>query len=261
MAAAKSIPLVAGNWKMNGLVASRSELAKIIAGAGALTGKAELMVCPPATLIADFAVAARGSAVTVGAQDCHVAPSGAHTGDISAEMLRDAGAEAVIVGHSERRIHHGEQNADVRAKALAARRAGLLAIVCVGETQEERERGQTSDVIASQLVGSLPDRAGGASLVVAYEPVWAIGSGLTPSPHDVAEVHRAIRVHLTERFAHEGEKIRILYGGSVKPENAEGLLSVANVDGALVGGASLKAEEFLRIIAAAVKIGRSPLRA
>jgi triosephosphate isomerase (TIM) len=250
--------LLAGNWKMNGLTRSIGELDRLINGVGSDCG-VDVMICPPATLLAAFAKAAAGSAVSIGAQDCHPKPAGAYTGDISAEMLRDAGAQAVIVGHSERRIHHREQNAEVRAKALAARRAGLLAIVCVGETQEERESGQTSEVIAAQLLGSLPDNASGASLVVAYEPVWAIGSGLTPSPRDVAEVHRAVRAHLTERFGFEGDKIRILYGGSVKPENAESLLSVANVDGALVGGASLKAEEFLGIIAAGVKAGRSPL--
>jgi triosephosphate isomerase (TIM) len=252
--------LLAGNWKMNGLTRSIGELDQLIKGVGS-DCDADVMICPPATLVAAFAKAADGSAVSIGAQDCHPKPAGAYTGDISAEMLRDAGAAAVIVGHSERRIYHREQNADVRAKALAARRAGLLAIVCVGETQEQRESGQTSEVIAAQLVGSLPDEASGASLVVAYEPVWAIGSGLTPSPHDVAEVHRAIRAHLTERFGLEGDKIRILYGGSVRPENCDGVVSVANVDGALVGGASLKAEEFLRIIAAVVKIGRPPLRA
>jgi len=249
MAAAKSIPLVAGNWKMNGLVASRSELAKIIAGAGALTGKAELMVCPPATLIADFAVAARGSAVTVGAQDCHVAPSGAHTGDISAEMLADAGARAVIVGHSERRTDHHETDAEVRAKAQAVWRAGLIAIVCVGEQRVEREAGKTLDVVGRQLDGSLPDGATAAKLVVAYEPVWAIGTGLTPTQGDVAEVHAYVRKRLSGRFRGDGERIRILYGGSVKPGNAKELLTVTEVNGALVGGASLKAEDFLSIAA------------
>jgi len=247
--------LLAGNWKMNGLTRSIGELDQLINGLGSDCG-VDVMICPPATLLAAFAKAAAGSAVSIGAQDCHPKPAGPYTGDISAEMLRDAGAEAVIVGHSERRIHHGEQNADVRAKAFAARRAGLLAIVCVGETQQERERGQTNEVIAAQLVGSLPDRANAASLVVAYEPVWAIGSGLTPSAQDIAEVHQAIRAHLTERFGLEGDKIRILYGGSVKGDNAGELLSVANVDGALIGGASLKAEELLRIIAA--KTGRLP---
>jgi len=247
--------LLAGNWKMNGLMRSVGELDRLIKGVESDCGL-DVMICPPATLLAAFARVAGGSRVSIGAQDCHSQPSGPYTGDISAEMLRDAGAEAVIVGHSERRIHHREQNADVRAKALACQRAGLVAIVCVGETGEERERGQTGEVIAAQLVGSLPEKASGASLVVAYEPVWAIGSGLTPHPRDIAEVHRVVRRHLTERFAHEGDKIRILYGGSVKPDNAADLLSVANVDGALVGGASLKAEEFLGIIAAAMKADR-----
>jgi triosephosphate isomerase (TIM) len=248
--------LLAGNWKMNGLTGSIDELDRLMKGLDPDCG-VDVMICPPATLLAAFAKTAAGTGVSIGAQDCHPQPAGPYTGDISAEMLRDAGAVAVIVGHSERRIHHGEQNADVRAKALAAQRAALAAIVCVGETQEQRDRGQTGDVIAAQLAGSLPDEASGSSLVVAYEPVWAIGSGVTPRPSDVAEVHRAIRTHLTERFGPQGEKIRILYGGSVKPDNAGELLAVANVDGALVGGASLKAEEFLAIIVAGVKTGRS----
>jgi triosephosphate isomerase (TIM) len=249
MTAAKSTPLLAGNWKMNGLLASRSELAKIIAGAGALAGKAELMVCPPATLIADFAAAARGSAITIGAQDCHAAASGAHTGDISAEMLADAGARAVIVGHSERRTDHHETNAEVRTKAQAAWRAGLVAIVCVGEQRVEREAGKTLEVVGRQLDGSVPDGATAAKLVVAYEPVWAIGTGLTPTRGDVAEVHAFIRKRLIERFGGDGECIRILYGGSVKPGNAKELLTVAEVNGALVGGASLQAGDFLGIAA------------
>jgi triosephosphate isomerase (TIM) len=248
--------LLAGNWKMNGLMRSVGELDRLIKGVDSDCGL-DVMICPPATLLAAFAKVATGSRVSIGAQDCHSQPAGPYTGDISAEMLRDAGAEAVIVGHSERRIHHGEQNADVRAKALAAHRAGLVAIVCVGETREERERGQTGDVIAAQLAGSLPEKASGENLVVAYEPVWAIGTGLTPHPSDIAEVHRAVRAHLTEQFGPEGDKIRILYGGSVKADNAGDLLSVANVDGALVGGASLKAEEFLGIIAAGIKADRS----
>ena len=248
--AAKITPLVAGNWKMNGLSAARGELAKIIAGAGALTGKADLMVCPPATLIADFAAAARGSAVTIGAQDCHAAPSGAHTGDISAEMLADAGARAVIVGHSERRTDHHETDAQVRAKAQAAWRARLTAIVCIGEQRTEREAGNTLDIVSRQLERSVPDGATAANLVVAYEPVWAIGTGLTPTTADVAEVHGFIRKRLTERFGAEGGRIRVLYGGSVKPANAKELLTVSDVNGALVGGASLKAEDFLGIAAA-----------
>jgi triosephosphate isomerase len=249
MAVANLIPLVAGNWKMNGLAASRAELTKIIAGAGGLASKAELMVCPPATLVAGFATAARGSPIAIGGQDCHSAASGAHTGDISAEMLADAGARAVIVGHSERRTDHHETDAQVRAKAQAAWRAGLTAIVCVGEQRAERESGKTLAVVGGQLDGSLPDGGTGANLVVAYEPVWAIGTGLTPTPADVAEVHAFVRKRLAERFDAEGGRIRILYGGSVKPANANELLTIPEVNGALVGGASLKAEDFLGIAA------------
>jgi triosephosphate isomerase len=241
-------PLVAGNWKMNGLSASAAEFEKIAAGAARFSHAAELMVCPPATLIAWFASIAE--AVAVGGQDCHPAPSGAHTGDIAAEMLADAGAKAVIVGHSERRADHGETDTRVRAKAQAAWRAGLVAIVCVGETREQRDAGETLKVVGGQLAGSLPDGATAANLVVAYEPVWAIGTGLTPTTTDVAEVHGFIRRTLRERFGEEGIKIRILYGGSVKPSNAKELLSVADVNGALVGGASLKADDFLAIAAA-----------
>lgn len=240
-------PLVAGNWKMNGLTGSTGELAKIAAGAAALTTKADLMVCPPATLIASFAIAARGSALAIGGQDCHADPSGAHTGDIAAEMLADAGARAVIVGHSERRTDHRETDTQVRAKALAARRAGLTAIICVGEQRAEREAGQTLSVVGRQLEGSLPDGATAADLVIAYEPVWAIGTGLTPTPADVAEVHAFIRQRLTKRYGAPGGQVRILYGGSVKPSNAKELLSIPHVNGALVGGASLKAEDFLGI--------------
>src|SRR5215470_3213134 len=188
MAAGKIIPLVAGNWKMNGLAASAGEFNKIIAGAKALAGKTDLMVCPPATLIAVFAAAARGSLVAVGGQDCRAEPFGPHTGDISAEMLADAGARAVIVGHSERRMDHRETDAEVRQKAQAAWRAGLAAIVCVGEQRVDREAGKTLDVVGRQLDGSLPDGSTSAYLVIAYEPVWAIGTGLTPGPGDVAAV-------------------------------------------------------------------------
>ena len=249
MAAVEVIPLVAGNWKMNGLLGSQGELKKIIAGAGSLSGKAELMVCPPATLIANFAAAARGSALAIGGQDCHAEAAGAHTGDLSAEMLADAGARAVIVGHSERRADHRETDAQVRAKALAAWRAGLLAIVCVGEQRAEREAGKTLDIVGRQLDGSVPDKATGATLVVAYEPVWAIGTGLTPTPADVGEVHAFVRQWLAKRFGGDGAAVRILYGGSVKPANAKELLTVPEVNGALVGGASLKAEDFLGIAA------------
>jgi len=238
-------PLVAGNWKMHGLTASAGELARIIAGSTEL--KTDLMICPPATLIANFAAAARGSAVTIGAQDCHADAAGAHTGDISAEMLIDAGAVAVIVGHSERRADHHETDAQVRAKAMAAHRVGLTAIVCVGESRAEREKGWALDVIDRQLEGSLPSDATAANLIVAYEPVWAIGTGLTPTPADVAEAHALVRKKLATRYAQAASRMRILYGGSVKPENAAELLTVADVNGALVGGASLKAADFLAI--------------
>jgi triosephosphate isomerase (TIM) len=237
-------PLVAGNWKMNGLAASIGQLNAVIAGAPDVPS-VDLMVCPPATLIASFAAAARGTPVLIGGQDCHALASGAYTGDISAEMLKDAGASAVIVGHSERRQYHHETDAEVRTKAEAARRARLMPIVCVGETRPQREAGQALDVVASQLQGSLPD--GAADFVVAYEPVWAIGTGLTPTPADVGEMHRAIREHLVSRYGAGGQGTRILYGGSVNPKNAAELMGVANVDGALVGGASLKAVDFLAI--------------
>ncbi len=239
-------PLIAGNWKMNGLKASAGELAKVVAGSAGLRAKVDLMVCPPATLVMRF-VEAAGGAVAIGGQDCHAEPSGAFTGDISAEMLADLGAGAVIVGHSERRALHHETDAEVRRKAEAAWRAGLFAILCVGETKAERLDGRTLTVVGGQLDGSVPDGAKAQKLVIAYEPVWAIGTGLTPTPADVAEVHGFIRERLAARFGAEGEGIRILYGGSVKPSNAAELMAVANVDGALVGGASLKAEEFLAI--------------
>jgi len=241
-------PLIAGNWKMNGLKSSRAEFETILAGAPEVAAKADLLVCPPATLIAAFAEQARASkALAVGAQDCHAKPSGPHTGDISAEMLADAGATAIIVGHSERRADHGETDVLVRQKAEAVWRAGLAAIVCIGETRQQRDTGQALDICHGQLNLSLPDGARSDNLVVAYEPVWAIGTGLTPTPADVAEVHGFIRGKLVMRFGAAGEGMRILYGGSVKPSNAKELMAVADVDGALVGGASLKADEFLAI--------------
>ncbi|WP_181701893.1 triose-phosphate isomerase [Chthonobacter albigriseus] len=240
-------PLVAGNWKMNGLKASVGEFDAIAAGAAAFAGKADVAICPPFTLVA--ALAARG-ALPVGGQDCHAAASGAHTGDVSAEMLKDAGAAYVIVGHSERRTDHAETDAVVAAKAAAARRANLVAIVCVGETRAERESGVTLKVVGTQLAGSLEDGVTAANTVVAYEPVWAIGTGLTPTAADVREVHTFIRAELVKRFGEDGQGIRILYGGSVKPSNAAELMAVEDVDGALVGGASLKAADFLGIIAA-----------
>jgi triosephosphate isomerase len=243
-------PLIAGNWKMNGLRASMAEFEAMIERAGAMVAKADLLVCPPATLLAAFADKARVSnTLAVGAQDCHPKPSGAHTGDISAEMLADAGASAVIVGHSERRADHGETDALVRQKAEAAWRAGLVAIVCIGETQDHRDAGQTLQICGSQLGGSLPDGATSTNLVVAYEPVWAIGTGRTPTPADVEQVHGFIRDRLSERFNREGGRVRVLYGGSVKPSNAAELMAVANVNGALIGGASLKAADFLAIAA------------
>jgi triosephosphate isomerase len=249
MAAAPPRPLVAGNWKMNGLKASAGELTRIIAGCGPLAGKVDLMICPPATLIAGFAAMAEGSPLMIGGQDCQPQPSGAHTGDIAAEMLADAGATAVIVGHSERRTDHRETNEQVHAKALAAWRAGLMAIVCIGEQKTERDAGRTLDVVGAQLDSSVPDNASAASLVIAYEPVWAIGTGLTPTPADIAEVHGFIRQRLETHFGGQGTGMRILYGGSVKPSNAAELLGVPEVNGALVGGASLKADDFLGIAA------------
>src|SRR6516225_1130954 len=219
-------PLVAANWKMNGLKASIAELEKIIAGARSLAA-VDLVVCPPATLIASFAAKAQGTRIAIGGQDCH------------------AGAAVVIVGHSERRRYHGETDAAVRAKAIAARCAGLLAIVCIGETRAERDGGCARDVLRRQLDGSLPDD--GENIAIAYEPVWAMGTGLTPTRDDVGETNAFIRARLASRFAEAGRNARILYGGSVKPGNAKDLLTAQDVEGALVGGASLRADEFLAI--------------
>src|SRR5205085_7822862 len=240
-------PLIAGNWKMNGLKASTAEFDAMLNGAAEVAGKADLLVCPPATLIAAFAEKARCKKVAVGAQDCHPKASGANTGDIAAEMLVDAGATAIIVGHSERRADHGEGDALIRQKAEAAWRAGVTAIVCIGETQAQRDAGQTLDILRGQLNGSLADGSTAANLVVAYEPVWAIGTGLTPTAGDVEQIHGFIRELLASRFKAEGAAMRILYGGSVKPSNASELMAVKNVNGALVGGASLKAADFLAI--------------
>jgi triosephosphate isomerase len=241
--------LVAGNWKMNGLKAAMAELDALIAATSGAA--AEVLICPPATLIAAFADRARGSAVAIGAQDCHAAASGAHTGDIAAEMIADAGGTLVIAGHSERRADHGETDAQVRAKAEAAWRARLTAIVCVGETEAERDAGSALAVVSGQLDGSVPDGATPANLVVAYEPVWAIGTGRTPSLKDIAEMHDFMRARLTARFGAMADGVRLLYGGSVKPGNAAEIFAVPNVDGALVGGASLKAADFAAIVAAA----------
>jgi len=238
-------PLVAGNWKMNGLSSASATLDHIIAGAAKLPAHVDVLICPPFTLVAAFAARARGTRIAIGGQDCHAKPSGAHTGDVAAEMLADAHATAVIVGHSERRHDHHETDAQIRDKALAARRARLLPIVCVGETRAERDAGRDRAVVGSQLDGSLPD--GSPDFVVAYEPVWAIGSGVTPTPADVGDMHGFIRERLVARFGQAAEAVRILYGGSVKPANAKELMAIVNVDGALIGGASLNADEFLAI--------------
>ncbi|ODU20728.1 MAG: triose-phosphate isomerase [Sphingomonas sp. SCN 67-18] len=241
--------LVAGNWKMNGSHAALAEL-DAIAPAARANPAVEVAICPPYTLIA---AAARRGDVAVGAQDCHAAPSGAHTGCISAPMLVDAGAALAIVGHSERRQDNHETDADVNAKARAAMAAGLTAIVCVGETEAQRDAGEAVAVVSAQLAGSVPGDASASALVVAYEPVWAIGTGRTPAVSDVAEMHAAIRGRLVALLGGEGAAVRILYGGSVKASNALELLSVADVDGALVGGASLKAADFVPIIEAAAQ--------
>ncbi len=243
-------PLVAGNWKMNGLTASLAEIrAMRRAVDDGQAGAAELLVCPPATLTAGAAQIVKGGALALGAQDCHAKASGAFTGDIAAPMLKDAGATYVILGHSERRGAYHESDASVQAKAQAAQAAGLTAIVCCGETRQQRESGEAIGVVSRQLKGSLPADAAPQSLVVAYEPIWAIGTGLTPTAADVEQMHAAIRQLLVGAYGAAGASMRILYGGSVKPSNAAELLGLPNVDGALVGGASLKAQDFLAIAA------------
>ena len=240
--------LAAGNWKMNGSAAALAEVTALI---GAHSAPAcEMLLCPPATLIAQMVWAAKGSALRVGGQDCHPKPSGAHTGDISAALLKDAGATYVILGHSERRADHGETDVLVRSKAEAALIAGLIAIVCVGETEAQRDAGQTLEVIGTQLAGSVPDAATPETLVIAYEPVWAIGTGRTPTLDQIAQVHAFLRARLTDRFGPVAAQMRLLYGGSVKPSNAVDIFAVPHVDGALVGGASLKAADFGAIVAA-----------
>ncbi len=243
-------PLIAGNWKMNGLAASLSELTALTEALAADPARARVAVCPPATLVERAARAASGSGVEVGAQDCRGELSGAFTGDVAAEMVADAGATLVILGHSERRSGYGETDAVVRAKVKAAVRAGLEPIVCVGETLEERRAGRAVEVVQAQVTGSLPDELRGKAFSLAYEPVWAIGSGLTPSLAEIGEVHRAIRETLTARFGEASSAVAILYGGSVKPGNAAEILAIEDVGGALVGGASLKAADFLGIIRA-----------
>ena len=243
--------LVAGNWKMNGLSASLKEVASIIEGAKALP-QVELAICPPATLAGAVAGLLRNGPVGLGGQDCHAEVSGAFTGNVSAEMWADIGAKYLIVGHSERRAMHGETDAIVAAKAKAVLRAGLAPIICLGETLAERDAGQTVAVVEKQLAGSVPEEAGKAPFVVAYEPVWAIGTGRTPTTAQVAEVHAMLRKGLEKRFGGTGRTTRLLYGGSVKPDNARELMAVPAVDGALVGGASLKASDFLAIARACV---------
>ena len=243
-------PLIAGNWKMNGLTRSATREAKALAKrvTGVRRLGCDVLICPPLPLLPVLRQVLKGSRIALGGQDCHVAESGAHTGDIAAEMLADAGCRYVIVGHSERRADHGETDKLVRAKAEAAHRAGLIAIICVGETAAQRRRRETLNVVGAQLRGSLPPGATAKNTVVAYEPVWAIGTGLTPTADDVAEVHASIRLRLVRRFKADGQGMRILYGGSVKAGNAAELLAVANVDGALVGGASLTAKDFWPIV-------------
>ncbi len=241
-------PLVAGNWKMNGTSASLAEIMLIGKGfTGSTRFEADAALCVPATLLARTADILSTTDVRAGGQDCHAEASGAHTGDISAEMLKDAGASFVIVGHSERRADHGETNEQVCAKTEAAWRGGLVAILCIGETREQREAGDTLDVLSGQLQGSLPGGANHGNTVIAYEPVWAIGTGLTPTPEDVAEAHGHIRAELNKLVGEEANRMRILYGGSVKPSNAAELMGIDNVNGALIGGASLKASDFLAI--------------
>ena len=241
--------LAAGNWKMHGTAAALAELDALIAAHPA--PNCEVLICPPATLI-DRARARIGAGpVALGGQDCHAAAAGAHTGDISAEMLADAGATYAILGHSERRQDHGETDAGVHAKAEAAMAAGLACVICVGETEAQRDAGHTLDVVSAQLAGSIPEGAAQAGLVVAYEPVWAIGTGRTPTLEDIGAVHDFIRLRLQDRFGDSaGQAVRLLYGGSVKPGNAAEIFAVGNVDGALVGGASLKAADFGAIVAA-----------
>jgi triosephosphate isomerase (TIM) len=244
----KPRPLIAGNWKMNGLGASLVEAKAVAAGLGATP--ARVAICPSATLIAQMAVALASSAVAVGGQDCRAEAAGAFTGDVAAEQLADAGATLVILGHSERRAGYGESDSLVAAKAEAALRAGLEPIVCVGETLDQRKAGEALVVVSGQVRGSLPASLAGRAFAVAYEPVWAIGTGLTPTTPEIEEVHRAIRTVLVEMFGDAGRQPPILYGGSVKPSNAVEILAADEVGGALVGGASLKAEDFLGIVRA-----------
>ena len=241
--------LAAGNWKMNGVSQSLSELSALCDAHA--DPSVDMLICPPATLVTSAVVTAGNHPLQIGGQDCHTAENGAHTGDISAQMLRDAGASCVLTGHSERRTDHGETDEMIRAKTEAAHKAGLISVVCIGETLAEREAANTLEIIAGQLAGSLPDVLTGENTVVAYEPVWAIGTGKVPTTNQIGEVHDFIRTKLETRFgAGVGKSIRILYGGSVKASNAAEIFAVSNVDGALVGGASLKAADFSPIVRA-----------
>ena len=242
--------LIAGNWKMNGLAASLPEIELVADAAFKTPPDVDILICPPATLVAR-AVGVAAARIAIGGQDCHAELFGAFTGEISAEMLKDAGASAVIVGHSERRQYAGETDAQVAAKAKAAWRAGLLAIVCVGESEADRDAGRALDVVAGQIGASVPEGATGETTAIAYEPVWAIGTGRTPTLAEIAEMHADIRARLVDRFGEAGRGVRILYGGSVKPGNAAEIRATPEVSGALVGGASLKAADFLAIVAAA----------
>lgn len=241
--------LAAGNWKMNGTSAALAELDTLAASHPA--APVDILICPPATLLHRASERVGGTEIAIGGQDCHAEVSGAHTGDLSAEMLKDSGASYVILGHSERREDHGEQNDDIRAKARAVMNAGLKAIICVGESLEQREAANTLDIIGGQMSGSIPDQSTGENLIVAYEPIWAIGTGKVPTLEEIGDVHDFIRARLERRFGEGvGRSVRLLYGGSVKPGNAAEIFGVSNVDGALVGGASLKAEDFSGIIRA-----------
>jgi len=242
--------LIAGNWKMNGLAASLPEIEAVADAAFKSPPDVDILICPPATLIARASGVA-AARIAIGGQDCHAEPFGAFTGEISAEMLKDAGASAVIVGHSERRQYFGETDAQVAAKAKAAWRAGLLAIICVGESEDDRDAGHAIEVVGGQIAKSVPEEASGETTAIAYEPIWAIGTGRTPTTKEIGDMHADIRAKLIERLGEAGESVRILYGGSVKPGNAAEILATAEVGGALVGGASLKAADFLAIVVAA----------
>ncbi|MEM5500864.1 triose-phosphate isomerase [Ahrensia kielensis] len=240
-------PLIAGNWKMNGVTSGLTALRTIAEGVSKHTDKLDGLICLPATMLERGTRLCNGTSLLLGGQDCHFEQSGAHTGDISADMLKDAGASHVILGHSERRADHDETNTDVLKKSLAAYETGISAIICVGETRQEREEGRAMEIVSTQLEGSMSKDANSQNTIIAYEPVWAIGTGLVPSNHDIEDMHAHIRQKLSERYGVEGENMRILYGGSLKPSNAAEILRTKNVNGGLIGGASLKSDDFLAI--------------